>query len=189
MIYFLKGNIAGIDKDTVVIDVHDVGYQVLVSHVDDYTVGDEVLLYTYNVVREDEQYLVGFTSLEEKAVFLSLIKVKGLGPKTAINALSATSPQQVVNAIASNNVAYLKKLPGIGAKAAAQIILDLKGELTGGSKGDPGVYEDVYDALKEMGFKGAAIDRALAQINLPEASSEEILRAALSRLNEMKRKK
>ena len=65
----------------------------------------------------------------------------------------------------------------------------MKGELTGGSKGDPGVYEDVYDALKEMGFKGAAIDRALAQINLPEASSEEILRVALSKLNEMKRKK
>ena len=189
MIYFLKGNIHSVDKDTVIIDVHDIGYQVLVSHVDDYTVGEEVLLYTYNVVREDEQYLVGFTSLEEKAVFLSLIKVKGLGPKTAINALSATSPQQVVNAIASNNVAYLKKLPGIGAKAAAQIILDLKGELTGGSKGDPGVYEDVYDALKEMGFKGAAIDRALAQINLPEASSEEILRVALNKLNEMKRKK
>ena len=87
-----------------------------------------------------------------------------------------------MNAIASNNVAYLKKLPGIGAKAAAQIILDLKGELTGGSKGDPGVYEDVYDALKAMGFKGAAIDRVLATINEPGASSEDILRIALSKL-------
>ena len=182
MIYFLKGRVALKDKDTVVVDVNNVGYQVLVSHIDNYLVGEEVLLYTYNVVREDEQYLVGFSSLDEKSVFLSLIKVKGLGPRTAIGALSETTPEEVVNAIASNNVAYLKKLPGIGAKAAAQIILDLKGELTGGSKGDPGVYEDVYEALKGLGFKGAAIDRVLATINEPGASSEDILRIALSKL-------
>ena len=181
MIYFLKGQVAHIDGDTIIIDVRDVGYQVLVSHIEDYEVGEEVYIYTHEVVREDDQYLVGFKSLEEKAVFLSLIKVKGLGPKSAIGALSATTPQQVINAIASNNVAYLKKLPGIGAKAAAQIILDLKGELTG-SKGDPGVYEEVYEALKELGFKGAAIDRVLATINEPNASSEDILRMALAKL-------
>ena len=181
MIYFLKGQVAHIDGDTIIIDVRDVGYQVLVSHIEEYEIGEEVYIYTHEVVREDDQYLVGFKSLEEKAVFLSLIKVKGLGPKSAIGALSATSPQQVINAIASNNVAYLKKLPGIGAKAAAQIILDLKGELTG-SKGDPGVYEEVYDALKELGFKGAAIDRVLATINEPNASSEDILRMALAKL-------
>lgn len=181
MIYFLRGKVAHIDGDTLIIDVRDVGYQVLVSHIEDYQLDEEVYIYTYEVVREDDQYLVGFKSLEEKTVFLSLIKVKGLGPKSAIGALSATTPQQVINAIASNNVAYLKKLPGIGGKAAAQIILDLKGELTG-SKGDPGVYEEVYDALKELGFKGAAIDRVLATINEPNASSEDILRMALAKL-------
>ena len=160
MIYFLRGKVLLKDKDTLVIDVRDVGYQVLVSHIDDYEIGQEVFVYTYNVVREDEQYLVAFNTLEEKSVFLSLIKVKGLGPKTVIGALSATTPEQVVAAISSNNVAFLKKLPGIGAKAAGQIILDLKGELTGdGKKGDPGEYDIVYDALKELGFKGAAIDR------------------------------
>ena len=182
MIYFLRGKVALKDGDTVIIDVRDVGYQVLVSHPDDYDIGDEVLVYTYNVVREDEQYLVGFSSLDEKSVFLSLIKVKGLGPKSAIGALSSTTPQEVVNAIASNNVAFLKKLPGIGAKAAAQIILDLKGQLTGGSKGDPTVYDEVYDALKGLGFKGAAIDRVLATINEPDATAEDILRIALNKL-------
>ena len=182
MIYFLRGKVSLIDGDTLVVDVRDVGYQVLVSHINDYEIGQEVLVYTYNVVREDEQYLVGFSSLEEKSVFLSLIKVKGLGPKSAIGALSSTTPNDVINAIASNNVAYLKKLPGIGAKAAAQIILDLKGQLTGGSKGDPGVYEEVYEALKSLGFKGAAIDRVLATINEPDASSEEVLKIALTKL-------
>ena len=182
MIYFLRGKVSLIDGDTLVVDVRDVGYQVLVSHINDYEIGQEVLIYTYNVVREDEQYLVGFSSLEEKSVFLSLIKVKGLGPKSAIGALSSTTPNDVINAIASNNVAYLKKLPGIGAKAAAQIILDLKGQLTGGSKGDPGVYEEVYEALKNLGFKGAAIDRVLATINEPDATSEQVLKIALNKL-------
>lgn len=181
MIYFLRGEIHQVDSDSVIIDVNDVGYQVLVSHANNFTVGQKVLLYTYNVVREDENYLIGFSDVEERNVFLSLIKVKGLGPKTVIGALSATTPQEVINAISSNNVAFLKKLPGLGAKAAGQIILDLKGELTG-SKGNPKQYEEVYDALKSLGFKGAAIDRVLATINEPNASTEEILRIALSRL-------
>lgn len=182
MIYFLRGKVAIVNNDSVIIDVRDVGYEVLVSHIEDFIVGEEVLVYTYNVVREDENYLVGFKTIEEKNVFLSLIKVKGLGPKTVIGALSATTPNEVVNAIASNNVAFLKKLPGIGAKAAAQVILDLKGQLTGGEKGNPKQYEEVYDALKSLGFKGAAIDRVLATINEPEASTEQILRIALQRL-------
>ena len=181
MIYFLKGKIALIENDSVIIDVNNVGYQVLVSHLDQYQVGEDVLMYTYNVVREDENYLIGFKDVEEKNVFLSLIKVKGLGPKTVIGALSATTPNDVINAISSNNVAFLKKLPGLGAKAAGQIILDLKGELTG-SKGNPKQYEEVYDALKSLGFKGAAIDRVLATINEPNATTEEILRIASSRL-------
>ena len=181
MIYFLRGKVALVTEESVVLDVRDIGYEFLVSHVDEYEVGQEVLVYTYNVVREDDNYLVGFKDLEEKEVFLALIRVKGLGPKTVITALSATTPNDVKNAIASNNVAYLKKLPGIGAKAAAQIILDLKGELTG-SKGDPKQYEEVYEALRALGFKGAAIDRVLATINEPNLSTEEVIRIALSRL-------
>ena len=181
MIYSLRGKILLIDGETVVVDVHDVGYQVLVSHANDYEVGQDVFLYTYNVVREDEQYLVGFSSLDEKEVFLALVRVKGLGPKTVIGALSACTPNDVKNAIASNNVVYLKKLPGIGAKAASQIILDLKGELTG-TKGDPTVYDEVAEALKELGFKGAAIERVLATINEKDATPEEVLRLALAKL-------
>ena len=181
MIYFLRGKVAEINQESVVIDVRDVGYELLVSHIDSFQVGDEIFVYTYNVVREDENYLIGFVSKEEKDVFMSLIKVKGLGPKTVINALSATTPEEVINAISSNNVAFLKKLPGLGAKAAGQIILDLKGELTG-SKGNPKQYEEVYDALKTLGFKGAAIDRVLATINEPGATNEDILRIALKRL-------
>ena len=182
MIYYLNGIIVKKLIESIVIDVNGVAYELLVSHVEDFVEGEKRLIYTHQVVREDEQYLVGFLSEQEKSVFLSLIKVKGLGPKSAINALSATTPEQVVNAISSNNVTYLKKLPGIGAKAAAQIILDLKGELAGGEKGDPTIYDDVYDALKEMGFKGTQIDKVLASINEPNAKMEDILRIALQKL-------
>lgn len=182
MIYYLKGQIVSVSGNTVVIDVRDVAYELLVSHPDDFEVGSNALIYTYNVVREDESYLVGFKTLEEKAIFLSLIKVKGLGPRSVINALSTTTPQSVISAIASNNVAYLKKLPGIGAKAAAQIILDLKGELTPGEKGNPKMYDEVYDALKSLGFKGAAIDRVLSTINEPNLTAEDIVRIALQKL-------
>lgn len=181
MICFLKGKVFDVMDNCLQIDVNGVGYEVLVSHPDDFVKGDDVFVYTCQIDREDEQYLVGFTQKEEQNVFLSLIKVKGFGPKTAINALSATTPSSVISAIASNNVAYLKTLPGVGAKAAAQIILDLKGELTG-TKGDPGVYDDAYDALKSLGFKGTAIDRVLAQINEPNATSEDVVRIALGML-------
>ena len=182
MIYYLKGKIVAIEETTIAIETNSgVAYEVYVSHPDSYVMGEEYLLYTHQVIREDEQYLVGFSSKDEKAIFLSLIKVKGLGPKTVIQALSTTTPQAVNDAIASNNVAYLKKLPGIGQKAAAQIILDLKGQLTG-SKGNPKMYDEVYEALKELGFKGAAIDRVLASINEPNATTEEVLKIALSKL-------
>ncbi len=181
MIFYLKGKIVYKDESSVVVDVNDVAYQVLVSHIEQYTIGEECLIYTYSVVREDEEYLVGFNSLDEKSVFLSLIKVKGLGPKSAINALSNTTPELVLKAIASNNVAFLKKLPGIGSKAAAQIILDLKGQLTG-TKGDPSVYEEVYDALKELGYKGTLIDKVLSNINEPDLTSEQLLKLALSKM-------
>lgn len=185
MIYYIKGHVVAIDEGSIAIETSSgVAYELLVSHVDNYIMGQEVLVYTYQVVREDEEYMVGFSSKEEKAIFLSLIKVKGLGPKTVIQALSTTTPEAVTNAIASNNVAFLKKLPGIGQKAAAQIILDLKGQLTGtgGQKGNPKVYEEAYEALKSLGFKGAQIDRVLAEINEPDATTEEVIRIALSKL-------
>lgn len=181
MYYSLKGKIIYKDKQFIVIDVNGVGYQVIVSHPDEFILNEESFVYTYLVVREDEQYLIGFNNLLEKQAFMSLINVKGIGPKLAINALSMTTPDMLMKAIASNNVAYLKRLPGIGQKAASQIILDLKGQLTG-EKGNPEQYEDVKQALKQLGFKNTQIENVLAQINIENATNEEILALALKNL-------
>lgn len=182
MIYFLKGKIALKTSESVVIDVNNVGYEVFVTHLNEYVVGEEHTIYTYQVVREDEQYLAGFSSNEEKEAFLKLITVKGIGPRTAINAMSATTAEELIKAISANNTTFLKKLPGIGAKAAQQIILDLKGQLTGSVKGDPNQYDEVRAALKSLGFKNAKIDEVLSQINVVDATNDEILRLALKKL-------
>lgn len=182
MYYFLKGKIAFIEKDSIVINVHDVGYVVFVAHPELYKVNDEATIYTYQVIKEDEQYLVGFSTLDEKKAFISLISVKGIGPKTALNAMSATTSEELIHAIAANNITFLKRLPGIGAKAASQIILDLKGQLTGTDSNNPTQYDEVRDALKSLGFKAKAIDEVLASINEVDATNEEILRIALKKL-------
>ena len=181
MYYSFKGIITYIDQDYLVIEVNDIGYQIFVPHIKDYKINDVVKIYVYNVVREDEQYLVGFSSLDEKKAFLSLISVKGIGPRIALNALSATNPNDLFNAIAANNVSYLKKLPGIGAKAAAQIILDLKGQLAT-TEANVNQYQEVREALKSIGFKVKRIDEVLSTINIPNATNEEIIKEALKAL-------
>jgi Holliday junction DNA helicase RuvA len=97
--------------------------------------------------------------------------------------LKATTPDELYKAIAANNTAYLKKLPGIGPKAAAQIILDLKGQLAQtDEKGNPTQFDEVRQALKQLGFKVKDIDDALSQINEPNLTNEDVLRLALRQL-------
>ena len=186
MYYSFFGTIAVIKEDYLVIEVNNIGYQIYVARPNDFSLFSQTKIYVYQVVKEDEQYLVGFSSVEEKKAFESLIKVKGIGPKTALNALSKTNPDDLFKAIAANNVSYLKKLPGIGAKAASQIILDLKGELEEASSANPEQYLEVRLALKNLGFKVKEIDEVLAKINIPNASNEMILKEALRRLGSKK---
>lgn len=182
MYYSFKGRIASIRADFIVIEVGGIGFQVFVPHVNDYRLDEETFVYVYQVVREDEEYLVGFKSEYEKEAFLSLISVKGIGPRTALGAMSATRAEDLLAAISANNITFLKKLPGIGAKAASQIILDLKGQLTGTPSGNPNQYDEVRDALKGLGYKIKEIENVLAMINEKDATNEEILRLALKKL-------
>ena len=187
MIYSLKGIIQEINVDSIVIELNGLGYEVFTSHPNDFKIYEETKIFTHEVISEDDHYLVGFASKIEKEAFVSLIQVKGIGPRTALNALSATTAEELFKAIQSNNTTYLKKLPGIGPKAAAQIILDLKGKLVeSDEKGNPTQYDEVRQVLKQMGFKVKAIDDALSHINEPGASNQEILRLALKELGKKK---
>lgn len=186
MIYSVTGKIVAKSDDTIAVDIGYIAYELFVARPAEYMIGDTKTVYTYEVLTQDDHYLVGFSSLLEKAAFSSLISVKGIGPKTAISALSETTPDALFQAISSNNTAYLKKLPGIGPKAAAQIILDLRGKLIDSAgkkqKGNPEIYEEAKAALKSLGFKSKDIDDVLASINEPGATAQEVLKLALKGL-------
>ncbi len=188
MYYSLTGTIVEVTDSQVAIEVNGIGFELFVSRPAEWHVGQNTTIYTYEVYSQDDHYLVGFTNKLEKEAFGSLIQVKGIGPKTAITALSATTPDELFKAIQASNTTYLKKLPGIGPKAAAQIILDLKGHLADtNTKGDPHQYDEVRAALRSLGFKAKDIDDTLAKINEPNASNEEILRLALRQLGKASR--
>jgi len=189
MIYSLHGKIVARSKDTIAIDIGSIGYEVFVARPEDFMLGDEKLIYTCEIMTQDDHYLVGFATLLEKAAFQSLVSVKGIGPKTALSALSKADPEGLFQAISNNNVAYLKKLPGIGPKAAAQIVLDLRGKIAEpesapGKKAPKGeAYEEAAAALKSLGFKAKDIDDALATVDLPKsATTQEVLKLALRKL-------
>lgn len=181
MYFYLKGFIALQQKDSIVVECNGVGYEVTVPHPDAFELGTEQTVYTAFYVREDEQYLVGFKTFEEKTIFNKLIQVKGVGPKTAIACLGGTTPNKLVEAIDASDLLFLKKLPGIGPKAASQIILDLRGKITYSVKslsGDKNLDEAI-EGLKSLGFKLGEINNAFTKITERNLSTEEYIRLAL----------
>lgn len=195
MIAFLNGILAGKTQDTAFIDVGGIGYAVGMaagSLAKLPETGERVQVYTHLYVREDAISLFGFLSVEEKNLFLRLNSVSGIGPKVALSALSVFSPQQLVAAITSQDVALVSKIPGVGKKTASRIILELKGsldaDLLGAAAGAApmgagGVLQGVADALLSMGFTSAEIEVALK--GAPEDADEPVLlQYALKRLGE-----
>ena len=191
MYYYLKGKIVESNDEFAVIDVRDIGYEFLTINKSDFVVGEDMLVYTLHIVREDNELFVGFKSLKEKEVFIKLIDVKGIGPKTAVNALKGISVDSFLNMIATNDIKSLKKLPGIGPKAAAQIILDMKGSLSASLlQNNTDVtkkiklnkeQEDAKNVFKAFGFKAKDIDDVLEK--LPEVlTASEYINESLKRL-------
>ena len=182
MVFYLKGKISHVFSEKIIIDVNNVGYDMYVSHPSNYRLGETHKLYTYLHIHDNERYLVGFDNLDEKKMFLLLISVNGLGPKIAVGMLRNATSEEIYNAIVSNNISFLKKLPNIGSKGAEQIILDLKGRRTG-KKVNPNLNTEAELALKELGFKKKKIDEVLASINEQNLTTEEIVKIALTKLS------
>jgi Holliday junction DNA helicase RuvA len=131
MIDYIKGNLAYLDLQYLVIEANGIGYQIQsgnpfqFQHLE----GKEVLVYTYQHVREDILALYGFATREERTLFEKLIHVSGIGPKGALSILATGTPGQVISAIQVEDVSFLTKFPGIGKKTAQRMILDLKDKL------------------------------------------------------------
>lgn len=192
MIAFLRGKLAGKNLDTAYIDVNGIGYELGMSTTSLSNlpeVGGTVHLYTYLQVREDAMTLYGFTDPDEKALFLRLISVSGIGPKVALAALSTYAPEALIAAIVSQDDAMVARIPGVGKKTASRIVLELKDVFempdTVPAQAETGslspITQQVIDALLSMGFTSSEADLALQ--GAPTDSTETVLlQYALKRL-------
>lgn len=133
-------------------------------------VGTNVTLHTHLWVREEALLLFGFSTIEELRLFETLLGVTGVGPRLALNILSFAGPDQIQAALLTEDTALLSKVPGVGRKTAARIILDLRGKLTAavgaggaGIPADTGTNE-VIEALQALGYSGAEAVEALRMI-------------------------
>ncbi|MDR1782623.1 MAG: Holliday junction branch migration protein RuvA [Bacilli bacterium] len=182
MIGYLRGNIINIDKDSVIVDVNNVGYQVITPLPYDYHLNQEVIFYIYTHVKEDQLLLFGFNDLEKKQLFLKLISVNGVGPKTAITILSSIDIDVLIQAIELEQVNTLKKIPGIGPKAAAQIILDLKGKFDLNNIKINNDLNDALEALKALGYKDSEVKKIEKELCKEELNTEQYIKKGLKLL-------
>ncbi len=192
MLAYIKGYAMAVDMSgRLVINVQDVGYEVFTPLSKDHpiTQGQEVELWIYTHVREDVFSLYGFKEEEEKSVFLSLIGISGVGPKSALGILSAVSYESLKEKVESGDVNFLMKLPKVGKKTAQQIILSLKGKWPESQKSvvdsaAQDVKNEINSALLRLGFRASEIKVVIDKIDGKQGVKEGI-RHALSILQNL----
>lgn len=182
---YIKGTITELKYNAIVLDNNGVGYLIYVPNPYAFEVGRDYKVFIYQQVKEDENNLFGFKTIEEKELFLKLISVKGLGCKMAMPILAVGSIPGIMDAIERENILYLKKFPKIGEKLARQIVLDLKGKLefigTGITDDIVNTQEELKEALLALGYKEKEIKKIIGQVN-SDVTIEEQLKEALKLL-------
>ena len=187
MISSVHGTISGVYDDYLVVEVGGIGLKIAATKATckQAKMGDRIFLYTHLVVREDLLALYGFESLEERDLYAMFLGVSGIGPKTAMSILSTLNPDSIRRAILENQVDVLSRVPGIGKKSAAKILLQLQGKIPADMlkqgvvvSGD--VDTRVFEALTSLGYSVVEAQSALQSI--PKDAScevEERLKLAL----------
>ena len=196
MISYIKGNLEAKNLDNVVIDVGGIGYKIFMSINSIERIGEIgtiVKVHTYKRVREDDISLYGFCTNEELRMFEQLIGVSGVGAKSALTILSNISPSSFALAIISGDVNTLKSLPGIGAKSAQRMILELKDKMKTQDAIQTEIMptktivtndkvRDAVEALQVLGYARKDIDLAISNIDTKDLSVEEIIKQGLKYL-------
>jgi Holliday junction DNA helicase RuvA len=179
MIAALRGNILKKRPNSVLLDVNNVIYEVVVSLNTYSELEGEVFVYISEIIREDSWTLYGFSSELEKQMFDTLIKINGVGPKVALAICSTFSPATFSGIIQTKNVSALKQVPGIGPKSANRILVELS-EFNISEENVELEILDAITALEGLGFKKENIQKALKEID--SSSTEEIIKQALKKL-------
>ena len=196
MIAHIDGTVSEKNADSVVIDCDGVGYQLNASSATIAAcpaVGKNVKLYAYLAVREDAMELFGFISREEKKMFLRLIGVSGIGPKSALGVLSTLSVHEISVALVTGDVNSLARAPGIGKKTAQRLVLELKDkvgneELTGAATANTFVPKqesaqaEAIEALMALGYPSSEAAKAVSMVDSNITKANDIIFQALKRL-------
>ena len=195
MIGRLRGTLLLKQAPYVLVDVQGVGYEMEVPFTTFFklpAVGQEAMLHTHLIVREDAHILYGFATETERALFRDLIKVNGVGAKMAAAILSGIAVDDFIRCVRDNDVARLVKLPGVGKKTAERLVmemrdrLDAKAAMIPAQKADAGApamesnaVNDAISAMVALGYKPADASRMVLRVNSEGLACEEIIRRAL----------
>ena len=203
MIGRLRGILIEKQPPEVVLDVSGVGYEIQLPMSSFYPlpeIGEEAVIFTHFVVREDAQLLYGFADKHERAMFRELIKVNGVGPKLALAILSGMSANQFVQCIHNDAVGSLVKLPGVGKKTAERLVVEMKDRLKNWVGADlltpeadkmafenglensvaaGNAVDEAVSALVALGYKPASAEKAIKQVQKPGMDCEALIRSSL----------
>lgn len=201
MYAYIKGILAEITEDAIIVENQGIGYEIAVpGQVFDYlpSVGEEVKIYTYHYVREDAILLYGFLTKEDVRIFKMLIGVSGIGPKGALSILSVLSTDDLRFAILGDDAKAIAKAPGVGAKTAQRVIIELKDKLSledafeqklanQAQKAElnpaVGVKNEVILALTSLGYSQSEALKVLQGIEIsPDDQVEDVLKMALKQM-------
>ena len=196
MLAHIKGTLEMKTQEYVVIDVGGLGYKVYMSASGMEQLGEIgkiVKVYTYYRVREDDISIYGFNTFEQLRMFELLLSVSGVGAKTALTMVAVTEPSEFAIAIISDDVTYLTQIPGIGAKSAQRIILELKDKMKKENAivktkdlnvkvavMDNTKVEEAISALQVLGYNKKEIEKAFMKIDKKDLSTEELIKKGLS---------
>lgn len=174
MIDFLMGQIVAVEPQAVLLQVGGVGFYIHTPHADQFPVGQGCKVYTHLSVRDEEMVLYGFANQLSREYFRKLMTVTGIGPRLALNILSAARPEQLSAAIAWGDTSFLSSLPGIGKKTAQRMILELKDKLPpvqeavavqpAAQEADHQLWSDVREALLSLGYREAEVAAAVKAV-------------------------
>ena len=202
MIGRLRGILLEKQAPDLLIEVAGIGYEVQLPLTSFYQLpatGEEAILYTHFVVREDAQLLYGFVNATERALFRQLIKANGVGPKLALTILSGMTAQQFVRCVQLDDVSTLVKLPGVGKKTAERLVVEMRDRLKDWGiapntpvtdtlmlQGDEAIFsplesaeQDAIGALVSLGYSQVQADKAVQKVKQNDMSSEQLIKAAL----------
>lgn len=178
MYSYLIGKIVKIRPNYIVLETNNIGYEIIVSNPYSFEVNQEMKIYVVNRMREPDYFLYGFKTEEIKDLFLKLINVTGIGPKSALSILASENIDDLILAIEEGNAKFLTKFPGIGMKSAQQIILDLKGKLVIEETTSNRHFSEVEEALSALGYSKTEIKKVLKKLT-PSDEIEKMIKEAL----------